>query len=43
MMILVFVVQFIFADGGKKDGDKTDSVPPIPINGIHVENESNFL
>jgi len=42
MMILVFVVQFIFADGGKKDGDKTDSVPLIPTIDISVENKSNF-
>ena len=42
MMILVFVVQFIFADGGENDGDKTDSVPPIPTIGVSVEKEATF-
>jgi len=43
LMILVILSLFIFAGGGENDGDKTDSIPPIPINGLHVENESNFL
>ncbi|HRW34336.1 MAG TPA: hypothetical protein P5107_04670 [Thermotogota bacterium] len=43
LMILVILSLFVFADGGENDGDKTDSIPPIPTIGVSVEKESDFL